>query len=148
MLQRISLKGRALRLLAAREYSRAELERKLAPHEEEPGSLQAALDALQARGFINEQRVLESLIHQRAGQWGAARLKQSLLAKGLAAQDVVQAVAALAGSEHERALAVWQKKFKNLPQSPAEYGKHARFLIARGFSAEVVGRVLRGSPAD
>ena len=52
-----SLKGRALRLLSGREHSRLELERKLAPFEEEPGSLAAALDELQAKGFISEQRV-------------------------------------------------------------------------------------------
>ena len=42
----LSLKGRALRLLGAREHSRVELERKLAVYEEEPGSLAKALDAL------------------------------------------------------------------------------------------------------
>ena len=45
--QALSLKGRALRLLAGREHSRAELERKLAAHETEPGELARALDELQ-----------------------------------------------------------------------------------------------------
>ena len=44
-----SLKGRALRLLSQREHSRAELERKLARHEEEPGTLAKALDELAAK---------------------------------------------------------------------------------------------------
>ena len=56
--QKISLKGRALRLLAGREHSRAELERKLAAHEEAPGDLQRALDDLQA----NTHRWLQSLL--------------------------------------------------------------------------------------
>ena len=58
----LSLKGRALRLLSGREHSRAELERKLAAHEEEPGQLARILDELQARDFINEQRVVDSVI--------------------------------------------------------------------------------------
>ena len=58
----LSLKGRALRLLGGREHSRAELERKLATYEEEPGSLARALDELQAKGFVDEQRVIESAI--------------------------------------------------------------------------------------
>lgn len=140
--ERISLKGRALRLLAAREHSRAELERKLKPHEEEPGSLQAALDELQARDFINEQRVLESVIHRRAGKLGGTRLKQELQAKGLDASAVAQALADLAPGEFARAHEVWRKKFTNPAQTPAERGKHARFLIARGFSSEVVRRVV------
>jgi regulatory protein len=140
--EKISLKGRALKLLAAREHSRAELERKLAPHEEEPGSLQAALDALQAKGFINEQRVLDSVIHRRAGKLGGARLKQELQAKGLDASAVAQALADLAPSELERAREVWQKRYANPPQTPEERAKQARFLIARGFSGEVVRRVV------
>jgi regulatory protein len=49
-----SLKGRALRLLAQREHSRAELLRKLAAHEEWPGELAQALDELQAKGLPAE----------------------------------------------------------------------------------------------
>ena len=62
----LSLIGRALRLLAAREHSRAELERKLARFEEEPGTLARALDQLEAKDFISEERVLASVLHRRA----------------------------------------------------------------------------------
>jgi regulatory protein len=61
-----SLKGRALRLLSQREHSRQELERKLRPFEEVPGELAQALDELQAKDFINEQRVIESVVNRRA----------------------------------------------------------------------------------
>ncbi|MEY3914040.1 MAG: Regulatory protein RecX, partial [Pseudomonadota bacterium] len=80
---RISLKGRALRLLSQREHSRVELERKLAEHEEEPGTLARALDELEAKGFISEERVVESVVHRRASKLGAARVQQELAAKGL-----------------------------------------------------------------
>ena len=46
----VSLKGRALRYLSAREHSRAELVRKLVRHEEVPGELESVLDDLQAKG--------------------------------------------------------------------------------------------------
>ena len=59
-----TLKGRALRLLSQREHSRAELERKLAKYEEQPGSLARALDELAARDFISEERVVQSVLHQ------------------------------------------------------------------------------------
>ena len=58
----LSLKGRALRLLSGREHSRLELERRLISHEESPGELAAILDDLQAKGFISEQRVVESVV--------------------------------------------------------------------------------------
>ena len=87
----ISLKGRALKLLSNREHSRRELERKLAQHEQEPGQLKTALDELQARGFIDEQRVVESVLNRRAPRLGAGRGRQALQAKGLAAARVARA---------------------------------------------------------
>ncbi|MGE0351517.1 recombination regulator RecX [Hydrogenophaga sp.] len=144
----ISLKGRALRLLAGREHSRAELQRKLSPHETEPGELARALDELQAKGFINEQRVLESVLHRRATRLGAARVRQELQAKGLDPQAVADAVAGLQETEEARAREVWRRKFGAPPQDVAEHGRQVRFLLARGFSATAVRRVVRGGPGD
>jgi regulatory protein len=144
----ISLKGRALRLLAGREHSRAELQRKLSAHETEPGELVKALDELEAKGFINEQRVLESVLHRRSARLGAARVRQELQAKGLDPQAVAEAVAGLQGSEEARAREVWRKRFAGPPADAAERGKQMRFLLTRGFGAEVVRRVVRGAPAD
>jgi regulatory protein len=138
-----SLKGRALQLLSQREHSRAELERKLATHEEVPGELAQALDELQARDFINDGRVIESVINHRASKLGAARLKQELAAKGLGGEAVMQALAALKDSELERAREVWQKKFGELAQDPRERAKQARFLLTRGFATEVVSKLVR-----
>lgn len=138
-----SLKGRALRLLSQREHSRAELERKLRKHEEEPGSLARALDELAAKDFISEARVVQSVLHQRAARLGAARVRQELLHKGIAPDVVAEAVAGLQGSELERAREVWQRRFGSLPQDAAERAKQVRFLIARGFAGAVVAKVLR-----
>lgn len=139
-----SLKSRALRLLSGREHSRAELERKLKSFEEEPGTLARALDELQAKGFISEQRVLESVIHRRAAKLGAARIKQELQGKGLDPQAVAAAVAGLRMSERERALEVWRKKFGEAPADAQAAARQMRFLAARGFGAEVIRRVVAG----
>jgi regulatory protein len=143
-----SLKGRALRLLSLREHSRAELERKLASFEEEPGTLAQALDELQAKGFISESRVLESVIHRRAAKLGATRIRQELQDKGLDPQLVSQALLALRNSEFERAREVWRRKFGLPPDGPAAHARQVRFLMSRGFSAEVVRRVLAGAGSD
>lgn len=139
-----SLKGRALRLLSGREHSRAELMQKLQRFEEEPGSLVQALDELQAKGFINEQRVIESVLYRRAAKLGTARIKQELQGKGLEPQAVSAALAGLQASEHERALAVWQKKFGTVAVDGADAARQMRFLAARGFNAEVIRRVVAG----
>jgi len=142
-----SLKGRALRLLSGREHSRAELQRKLSQHETEPGELARALDELEAKGFINEQRVVESVLHRRASRLGAARVRQELQAKGLDPQAVAEAVAGLQDSEEPRAREVWRKKFGVPPLDANDRAKQMRFLLTRGFSSDVVRRVVRGSAA-
>jgi regulatory protein len=145
---KISLKGRALRLLAGREHSRAELQKKLASHEQEPGELQRALDELQAKGFISEQRVVESVLHRRAARLGAGRVKRELQAKGISADAVAEAVERLQGTEIERAREVWRKKFGQLAADPAGRAKQMRFLAARGFGSEAIRRVVRGADDD
>jgi regulatory protein len=143
-----SLKGRALRLLSQREHSRAELERKLAAYEDEPGTLALALDELQAKGFISETRVLDSVIHRRAAKLGENRIRQELQDKGLDPQLVSQALSELRASEYGRAREVWRKKFGEAPDGQVARARQARFLISRGFSAEVVRRVLSAAGAQ
>lgn len=137
----LSLKGRALRLLSQREHSRAELERKLAAHEEEPGTLARALDELEARGFISEERVVESVIHRRAAKLGTARVQQELAAKGLSQESMVEALEALRVTELARASEVWARKFGEQATDPKERARQMRFLLSRGFAAEVVRKV-------
>lgn len=143
-----SLKGRALRLLSGREYSRAELERKLQRFEEEPGSLALALDDLQAKGFISEQRVVESVVNRRSAKLGAQRIRQELQAKGLDPQIVSDAVVALRGTELARAQVVWLKKFGAPPEDAAATARQMRFLAARGFSGDAIRRVVKGCAND
>ena len=115
----LSLTGRALRLLAIREHSRAELVRKLARYEEEPGSLERVLDQLQAKDFISEARVVDP-------------------------QAVAAAVGDLQATELARAQAVWHKKFAGVVASdPAGRARQMRFLAARGFGGETIRSVLR-----
>lgn len=141
----ISLKGRALRYLAGREHSRTELARKLAPHEEEPGQIERVLDDLQAKGFISAERVAASLLHRRSARLGDRRIRQELQAKGLDGDTVAQALEQLRGTEPARARAVWQRKFGTPAQDAAGRARQMRFLLTRGFSADVVRRVVQGA---
>jgi regulatory protein len=140
-----SLKGRALRLLSQREHSRLELERKLKPFEETPGELAEALDFLQAKNFINEQRVLESVVNNRSRKLGASRVRQELQAKGLPAEAIAEAVQEMRGTELARAHEIWRKKFGESPADPAARLKQVRFLVSRGFAPDVVRRVVAGT---
>ena len=137
-----SLKGRALRYLAVREHSRAELERKLKVHEQTPGQLAQVLDDLQAKDFISEARVVDSVINRRAARFGASRIKYELLNKGLGAEAVAEAVNRLRGSELERAREIWRKKFDGQAADAAGRAKQMRFLAGRGFGGDVIHRVV------
>jgi regulatory protein len=143
-----TLKGRALRLLSQREHSRQELERKLRPFEEVPGELAQALDELQAKDFINEQRVLDSVVNRRASKLGASRVKQELQAKGLTPEAVSEALQGLRETEVERAREVWRKKFGEPALDANARAKQMRFLLTRGFAAEAVRRVVSGAGDD
>lgn len=144
----LSLTGRALRLLSAREHSRAELERKLSRFEEAPGELAQVLDTLAAKDFINDGRVVESVMHRRSARLGASRIRHELQQKGLEPEAVARAVEALRASEFERAREVWRKKFGAQPQDAAERGRQMRFLAGRGFSGDTIHQVVSGGDDD
>ena len=162
-LPQLSLKGRALRLLSGREHSRQELERRLAPLEESPGQLAKILDELQGKGFISEQRVVESVLNRRSAKQGASRIRQELQSKGLDRELVTEAVASLQSTEIARARLLWEKKFANRAAvAPTEHpdkaseraaaaserGKQVRYLASRGFSGDTIRRVLAGPPDE
>lgn len=144
----LSLKGRALRYLSGREHSRAELARKLGAYCEEAGEIERVLDELQAHGFLSDARFVESVVHRRASRMGAARVKQELQAKGLAPEQIRAAVQGLQATELARAQAVWQQRFGQPASDAKEQARQMRFLLTRGFSAEVVRQVVRGRHTD
>jgi regulatory protein len=151
-----SLKGRALRWLSQREHSRAELARKLARHaagavgseDADAGDARAeierVLDELAAAGLLSDARAAESVLSVQGARHGVRRLEQSLRAKGLEAALVAQTLAVARGTEFDRALAVFRRRFGDAPATePAERARQMRFLAARGFETDVVRRVLR-----
>ena len=137
------LRTRALKWLSRREYGRCELGQKLAAYAESPQEVDRLLDELQAGQYLSDQRYASQRVRVRAARFGNQRLVEELRAKGL---DGACITAALAESEDEalRCRGVWQKKFAELPGSAEERVRQSRFLHGRGFSPEVIRRVLRG----
>ncbi len=142
-----TLRERALRLLARREYARAELARKLAPHAESGEALDALLDDLTARRLLSDERYVEMRMNARAARYGNARLAYELRTQGVS-DELVAAALAASDDELSRARAAWQRKFGAGAQDDAERARQMRFLLSRGFSGETVRRVLRGDFED
>lgn len=150
----LSVKGRALRYLAQREQSRAELERKLARYvEDQPeasalAQIAAALDDLAAKGLLSETRAAASVLNGRGQRLGVRRLKQALQAKGLPPELVTSMLAQARSTEFERAQEVWRRRFGVVPANAAEQVRQMRFLAGRGFEGDVIRRVLRPRDED
>lgn len=143
-----SLSARALRLLARREHTRLELERKLAPYADEPAALQSLLDDFTGRGWLSEARAVDQLVHARRGRFGASRIRQTLIEKGVSVELIATALETLKASELDAARAVWSKKFKAPADTPAARARQVRFLQYRGFSVDIAMRVVRGAASD
>lgn len=165
-----ALKSRALRWLAQRDHSRAELERKLLTHARAlarlaeaaaaaqpdaafPDSLlrqriAAVVDGLAAAGLLNEPRMAEALLAAKAPRLGERRLRQLMQQRGLQPALVDATVQQARGTELERAQALWQRRFGSPGATPAERARQMRFLAGRGFGGDVIRRVVRGAPDD
>lgn len=157
--QPLSLKGRALALLAQREHSTSELRRKLLRHAkaaavgaddavaEENADSERRVDEviawLRDHNYLSEERFVESRLHARAGRFGNLRIRQELAQHGVALTP--EASQALKATELDRATDVWRRKFAGPPADATEKSRHIRFLAQRGFSPEVISRVLRNA---
>lgn len=139
----MTLRERALNLLARREHSRAELARKLAPFGEAE-EISALLDDLERDNLLSNVRCAEMLTHARAGRHGSLRLKADLRDKGLPEAVIADAVFQARAMDLEAARQVWAKKFARRPRDAAERARQMRFLAGRGFPLDVVWKILGG----
>jgi regulatory protein len=133
------LKTRALRLLARREHSRDELARKLSPHAESPEALDTALDFLVSKKLLSNERFAEVRAHWLARKYGAVKIRRDLESKGVE-QHLLERVST--EGELERAQAILARKYRAPATTREERAKRARFLQGRGFSVDVIRRLV------
>ncbi len=151
----LSLRARALQCLARREYSRAELRAKLLPHAQleedsersEVVDLDALLDDLTVRGWLSDARATSQLVHAKRSRFGIQRITHELRQRGISDELIDAALPALKESELDSAREVWQRRFGVVPQDVKEKAKQMRFLQSRGFSIDVILKVLKLSAA-
>jgi regulatory protein len=129
-------------VLARREHSRLELERKLATRGFPEAVIAPALDTLEQSGLLVATRFTESFIRSRLAKGqGPVRIRAELAERG-----VGDAAEALRGSDIDwlaSARAVLRKRFgAEPPRDYRERGKRARFLQYRGFTADQVRAAL------
>jgi len=139
-----SLRDRALRLLARREHSRAELTRKLEHAGHSASEITPLLDELEAKNWLSDRRFAESYVADKCARAGAIKLAFELRQRGISDAIIEDVLKDNRYSEFERAQEIWRKKFGLPPANAPEKARQIRFLQSRGFSGEMIRRVLRG----
>jgi regulatory protein len=144
----MNLHDRALRCLAMREHSRTEMARKLGPLGTED-EVNSELDRLVELGLLSDARFADAFVRAKARRFGASRLRVELARRGVSAELIGEAIEEGCGdSELERARDVYRRKFATPPEDAREWARQARFLQGRGFSTDIIRRVLREHPGD
>lgn len=138
-----TLRSRAVRLLARRDYARAELAGKLEAYVAEGDDLPALLDEMQALGFLSDARFAEQLAYRHRGRHGPLTVERELRRRGVADDIVDATLDAARSTEYAEAQQVLRRKFREAPANMQDWAKQGRYLQARGFSLEVIRRLLR-----
>jgi len=137
-------------LLARREHGRVELTRKLRQRGACPDMNDIALDRLTEEGLLSESRYLESYINYRAGSgYGPLRIREELGQRGLSRGDIEEALRESGFNWQEQLEDTWRRKFAGkLPEDAKERARQGRFLSYRGYTMDMIGRVLSGREFD
>lgn len=147
---RRKINARAIAYLSRREYSRAELKSKLISAFENYASddmhdrlIESILDDLQRGNWQSDTRYAAQLSKVKGERFGVARLKYEFKQKGLDDELVQHELGLLKSSEFERAKAIWHKKFGAPPVDLKEKAKQVRFMASRGFTFEIVSKIIK-----
>ena len=135
----------AMNFLARREYSRAELEERLArkfpDHQHE---VAAVLDRLNEQGLQCDRRFAEAFCRSRIARGqGRLRIVTELRQKGIPATSADAALDSTDVDWFELAAEVARRRFgEGPPDSRKEFARRLRFLQYRGFNADQVRYAL------
>lgn len=76
-------------------------------------------------------------------KYGAARIEHDLRFHGVSEDEAEAAALEARATEFDRARDVWRRKYGRLPTDRNERARQTRFLLSRGFGADIVNRILR-----
>lgn len=136
----IAVRRAAMDLLARREHSRFELERKLL-RRHPLGLIGEAIARLAEEGLQSDERFAESYVRQRVERgYGPLRIQRELQERGVEERVAANALKASEVDWAQVANQALEKKFGPLvekpPQSMADKARVLRFAAYRGFSRE------------
>lgn len=137
--------AQATALLARREHSAFELDRKLASRGHRAEDIAKVLKDLKAHGLLSDERFAESLVSsKRERGYGPVRIRQDLQARGVAQELIDRCIDVDDPGWLDVLRETWAKKFAGRrPVTYKEWARQARFLQYRGFSSEQIRAVIQ-----
>lgn len=140
----------ALRLLAAKDYTTAQLKRKLRVRQFSEDDLDQAVARLEAENWINDRRFAERFAGAAlaSGRFYGLRLRMEMLRRGFSEALVTEVVDRLSEELHEddEARLVLERHFPGFCYALATDREKRRvlgYLQRRGFRISVIVRVMR-----
>jgi regulatory protein len=142
------LRARAIRMLARREYSRAELARRLTTASVAPEDVTSLLDDLERLGYLSDARYADAVVTRKAHEFSHRGIAQSLRARGVDRDTASAALDARTIDDHAALIALWRRRFGQKPVDDREKARQVRFLQSRGFALSAILALLRSPPDD
>lgn len=135
----------ALNRLGEREFSRAELLKKMKRLQPDESMINPILDKMEEMNYLSDARRARNILLQYQHKEGLSKLRQRLAAKGIAKQtmeDVFQEEN-VGDPEDElyKAIQLLVKKFKVYDKE--NNNKMYRFLVSKGYSSQSTSKALK-----
>jgi regulatory protein len=106
--------------------------------------IEEVLNDFEARGWLSDQRFAEALVRRRSERFGTRKIQDELQQAGVDSSKTTELLRSLKETEFQRAHALWLRKFGIVAQEQKEKARQYRFLASKGFSSDVVSRVVTG----
>ena len=144
------IRSAAMDLLTGREFSRAELAKKLDKRFDSDPAIASELDRLQEEGLQSDQRFTEAFLRSRIYRGhGLARIRLDVRQKGIG-DDLFNAVVEATDTDWFRlAREVADRKFGRSPATEQkDRARRMRFLQYRGFNFDQIKYALSATDAE
>ncbi|MFN3630305.1 MAG: regulatory protein RecX [Casimicrobiaceae bacterium] len=147
------LRQKALRLLATREHSHAELLRKLeqsrarqargdVEHAATSDEIARIVHELAQAGWQSDARYAEALVRRLAGRASRRYIENKLAEAGISREVAQAALAEFEQDDATAARTLWQRRFGVPPRDEKDRRRQIRFLLSRGFHLSDAFRIV------